>query len=219
MFWLLILAHFVADYPLQPGWLVQAKRRLPGLTFHVAIHLLLMFVVSIGRWRVAWPYLLILALIHFGLDFGKNQLALYKPTWIILPYLLDQVLHILSIGLIASWIDQRPGLALEAPLHSPAIIYSIGYLLATYVWFITERILVHANPAYRQEVNVQFWPRMVTRSALLTCLLLISNGWLAALIASSLFPWPYLSGHYRRRALLTDIGVVLVTWVFILWVR
>jgi hypothetical protein len=39
MFWPLLLSHLVADYPLQTDAMVQAKKTVPGLTVHVAVHL------------------------------------------------------------------------------------------------------------------------------------------------------------------------------------
>ncbi|MGH8588374.1 MAG: hypothetical protein ACREXX_03240, partial [Gammaproteobacteria bacterium] len=38
MFWTLLMCHFVADYPLQTDAVVQAKKRLPGLLWHVTRH-------------------------------------------------------------------------------------------------------------------------------------------------------------------------------------
>ncbi len=48
MFWPLLLSHLVADYPLQTDGMVQAKKTLPGLTVHVAVHLLTMLVFLLG---------------------------------------------------------------------------------------------------------------------------------------------------------------------------
>src|SRR5262245_36208548 len=97
MFWALLLCHLIADYPLQTDAMVQAKKRLPGLTLHVGVHLLTMLVIVLGlagaAWRAALPAVLAVALLHFGIDFWKNELVRLRPQWVIGGYLQDQVLH------------------------------------------------------------------------------------------------------------------------------
>ena len=67
MFWMLLLCHFLADYPLQSDAIVQAKKRLPGLIWHVTIHLVTMLVVILGLLgtdpQVALPAILALRLL------------------------------------------------------------------------------------------------------------------------------------------------------------
>ena len=69
VFWMLMLAHLVGDYPLQPDWMVQAKRTWRGLTLHVGVHLAMLLILA-GTGRSAfWPFLLALAAMHFAIDF------------------------------------------------------------------------------------------------------------------------------------------------------
>lgn len=220
MFWPLLFAHFIADYPLQTDGIVKAKKHWPGLTLHVAIHLVTMLVIVFGivraDWRVVGPFVLALAVLHFGIDTGKNTISKLKPNWIVVPYLLDQVFHMLSILLVAYWIAQAGGVSTLA-IQSSWMIYAIAYVLVTHVWFITERVLVYANKAYQHVVNAQMWSRMVTRAALLTLLLLGWNLWGGGLLITALiFQWPYRSGQYQWRTLSTDVGVVLGAMIFIL---
>jgi hypothetical protein len=214
MLWTLMLAHLLADYPLQTDWMVKMKRTWQGLTLHVAIHFVTMIVLLWPASAALWPYLLVLAGLHFAIDTLKNLLSIWRPQWVIRTYAADQLLHLLSIWLIATWIEQ----AAPAPtplLGGTPVIYAIGYLLATYVWSISERILAHMNPAYQAEVELQLWPRMALRAALLTVILLGSRlaAGTTAIAAVAIF---YLSSQFGRRALLTDIGVTFGSVTFIL---
>jgi hypothetical protein len=213
MFWLLLFAHFVADYPFQTDDMVQAKKAWPGLTAHVAIHLVTMLGLLFGflqaDWRVFGPYVLALALIHFGIDTSKNKVSQQWPQSIIPPYLLDQVCHIISI-LLMVWLMPTQSGPPFAPTWSWAI-YGSAYLLVTHVWFITERVLVYADKPYQQAVTEAAWPRSLGRTILLSALLLGWRVWGGLLLMTGLiFIWLHLTSRHRRRALLTDLAVVVV---------
>ncbi len=144
MFWHLLLAHFLADYPLQPNWMAANKRRLPVLVLHVLIHLgTMLLLVGASRWRI-WPFLLLLSSIHFIIDFGKLAFNAHKPDWVILPYLIDQILHYLSIAGISFWISQTLG-NIALPFSPQLAVLITAYLLVTYVWYISERVMSYAN--------------------------------------------------------------------------
>jgi uncharacterized protein DUF3307 len=153
MFWILLLCHFLADYPLQSDAIVQAKKRLPGLIWHVTIHLITMLVVILGLLgtdsQVALPAILALTGFHFLIDLWKNILSRLRPRWVIFSYLQDQALHLLTILAIAYWAEQAGGPPVF--LNETAwIIPMIGFVLVTHAWFVTERILVHGNQPYQQ---------------------------------------------------------------------
>jgi hypothetical protein len=216
MFWYLLLAHFLADYPLQTSWMVANKRRLPVLAMHAGVHFLTMVALVGSAWKSVWFYLLLLALIHFSIDTGKNLINVHRPNWVILPYIVDQGLHYLSILGISIWISQAvPGGML--PFSSKLAVYLTGFLFATYVWFISERVLTYASPLYREEVVAQAWSRMLTRAGLVGILLWgVGQITPATSLSASAAALPYFSGNYGRRALLTDVGVALGVLVFIL---
>ncbi len=205
----LLLAHLLADYPLQTNWMVQAKRTWPGLTLHVGIHLAVMLVLTAPSFAQSWPFLLMLAALHFAIDSLKNILACRRPHWVTGPYLFDQFLHLLAIGLVAAL------MAHAVPAGNPLIgyswtVYAIGFVLVTYVWFITERIVVYANADYQREITAQKWTRMSARTLLLGIVVWAGHA-LPPIQAWSMLavPLPYFSGTYGRRALLTDIVVVV----------
>ena len=88
----------------------------------------------------------------------------------------------------------------------------LGYLLATYVWFISERIFVRNNPDYLREVDESFIGRMLARGVLLTVFLLISPGFEAFALVTLL---PYAKGTFRARSLAVDAMVALAMAVLI----
>ena len=217
MFWRLLLAHLMGDYPLQTEWLIKNKQRWWGISLHIAIHLAVML-LFIGAASVeAWPKLLVLALFHLILDLTKSRLFSLWPKMVALQYVVDQILHILSIFLVATWIvsDLNPALL---PADSLWPIYAIGYLLVTYVWYISERLFTAHDEKYHEELEQDFWSRMATRALFFT-LFLFAGQSLEIAIGAMAFRLPYMAGPYRRRALLVDISVSLVMAVLILLAR
>ena len=217
MFWHFLFAHLLADYPFQSNWMVLQKRRFSVLLLHIAIHFgTLLAVVGAAR-QFIWPQLLALALIHLGVDLVKNYVNRVRPGWIIGPYFLDQLIHYLSIWLVAAWIESQTGNIL-VPITRTVFIFASAYLLVTYVWFISERILAHSDTAYRKEVVDQLWIRIVSRAAFLSGLLLFWRWFLpVSLSATAVFSVPYLQGKNGVRAFLTDVSVAVAGLVLIVW--
>jgi hypothetical protein len=215
LFWHLFLAHLLADYPLQPYWIVLHKDRWWVLGLHVATHFLVTFVLVGAARTVVWPYILLLALIHYLLDRLKIASSRWWPSWVILPYAIDQALHLMLLAWITSLMLRQvtPG---TLPLGSIWVIYAIAYLLVTHVWFVSERILAYADREYREKVNETAWPRMLARAGILSLALV---GWnaLAPPRFAGVSPvwWPYRPDGYRRRELFTDVSVSLGGLIFI----
>ncbi len=222
MFWTLLLAHLLGDYPLQTDRLVVAKKHLPGLALHVGIHWAVMMLLFIPVIGIAWSYILVVAIFHFGIDAFKNFLSQKRPQWVISPYILDQTLHLSSLLLVSAWMAQTTKLPVW-PVISPWVVYVIGLLLSTYVWFVSERILVYHSDNRQMSINSSMWPRMGTR--LLLYLLVaapLSFTWFLALCAIIIIAIFYSRNNYPRRWLLIDIGVpvviaLLVRAIFVIW--
>ena len=215
IFWYLLLAHLIADYPLQPTWMVLQKARWSVLSLHVAIHFL---ITAILVWPVigeVWIYMLVLAGMHLALDVAKNMVNRMRPKWVIGPYLVDQFIHVGTILGISLLVQRQAG---ELPLEAePAwLILAIVFLLVTYVWHISERIFSYRQPEYRQEVIERLWTRMAARGILLFVLLL---AWFfvpqpgVSLAAAVRFP--YASSKYPGRAFFTDMLVSMAGFLFI----
>jgi len=217
MFWHLLLAHFLADYPLQPNWMANNKRRPPVLFLHVSTHLVVMlFVVGTSR-RALWPFLLLLVSIHCMIDFGKVTLNARKPDWVILPYLIDQALHVTSIAAVVYWAGQS-AVSLELPFSPQLAVFATAYLLVTYVWYISERVVTYAAPDYRQELVAQAWPRMFARAFFLSSFLWLIGPRLAIQEnPAMLVTIPYVASRYGRRAIAIDFLVAVGGLFFVLW--
>jgi hypothetical protein len=214
MFWHLFLAHLIGDYPLQSDWLVENKRNLWGLSLHVGIHLAVTLLILGSASAEVWPKVLLLIFVHFLLDLAKSSLLSKWPKHVGLQYVMDQVLHIVSIFLVASWIesDLDPGFM---PVNTTWAVYAIGYLLVTYVWYITERLFTVEDAIYQIILENQFWPRMIVRAFMLTIFLFIGQSLEIVLVGMALL-MPYRSGAYHRRTLVVDVLVSLAITAFIL---
>lgn len=231
MFWILLLAHFIADYPLQVPWILRAKRTLRGLSAHVAIHIVVMGILVSPTLAQVWPQVAAIAAAHFIVDAGKNAVMGWRPRWVVRSYLIDQALHMLVLWLACVSIAQRAPAAVPFLPPNLAVIFS-GYLVATYVWFISERIFAHQDEDYVQEINRYGAARMAARGLLLTIFLALaalafgfdvssaerparafagsfSFQAPSAQVSLALAVLPYLAGTFRRRAAITDTLVAL----------
>jgi hypothetical protein len=222
MFWYLLLAHFIADYPLQSDWFVKYKNRFSVLLLHAGVHLVTMLViVGAAAWQV-WPYLMLLAGIHLLIDVLKNLQRRLRPQWISIPYWMDQVVHYAVIGGV-SWLIVSIEGVVDLPFNRTIVIYALGFLFATQVWFVSERVMTLKQPEYRPFVVEQVSSRMLARACLLAFFLItwkfltgtFPNVTLLFLPAAGLaLYWPYRSTG-SRRGLLTDITVALFSAAFI----
>jgi hypothetical protein len=99
MFYLFLLAHLVADFILQPYWLVVRKRRWDGLLIHGGIVLACMLALPLAdRSALAlWPAMLGIALVHIAADWWKVRYGDRLPGPPIVPFMLDQVIHVATL--------------------------------------------------------------------------------------------------------------------------
>lgn len=218
MFWYLFFAHLVADFPLQTYWMAVNKHRIGVLFLHVVIHLLVSFVIiSLVAFELR-PFVVALAIIHFLIDYGKTYISKLRPNWVIASYFVDQLLHISSIVLISVLIAGRTGLPPFA-LEPIWLILMIAYLMITYVWYISERIIGTIDSDYFKQVVDKAWSRMLARTLFLTLMLvsLISVS-SVNLAFASLVRFPYRAESFGYRALLIDLLISSGGAVFIILV-
>jgi hypothetical protein len=138
----LLLAHFLGDFLLQPqSWVKDKENRKiksPKFYLHITIHGLLVLIVLMDI--NFWPLALILAFSHGIIDILKlyAQKKTNKPKW----FLIDQLLHILSIILL--WIVFfSPEIDLSLWLNNESIwIYTIALLFLTQVSGIVIQVLM-----------------------------------------------------------------------------
>ncbi len=102
LFWLLLLAHFIADFPLQSDEIFALKSKYK---WGVLPHILISFITNL---IIAFPYLsfksfwlavVFLVSVHFLLDWSKILLTHKFLSDSLFIFLLDQLFHIFFIWL------------------------------------------------------------------------------------------------------------------------
>jgi len=214
MFWVLLLSHLLGDFLLQSDWMARNRTKSWVLLLHGGIHFALMLLL-VGQDRILlWPYLGLLVLIHIGQDSIKIKLNKIFTNQVIPMYILDQIVHILTIAVFTRWCEQAAG-PISIPTKPVWALIAIVYLFVSYVWFISERVFNYTNPDYQRNINLTKFPRMLTRSGL-TSLVLVAQMWAIPGMAATLY-YPYPQSNFRRRAIYTDLSVSLVAGLFLIW--
>jgi hypothetical protein len=215
MVWNLLFAHFLGDFLFQTDWMVRNRDNLWVLGLHGSIHFVLM-VLLVGSYRtVLWPYLLLVAMMHFTQDRIKNNLTNRRPDLIPKAFIVDQVLHYITIWAVVWWSQVAVG-SIPLPAKPLWALFGMTYLIITYVWFISERVLNFGDRDYIRNINSTKYSRMLIRAGLLSLFLLVRN--LAAASLALVLPNPYPRSKFRGRAVLTDLSVSLLAAVFLAWV-
>ena len=208
LFWYLGLAHWLADFPLQSDWIAQHKANAWVLSLHALIHFLVLLVVVYPAAGLAWPFLLALAVTHFIIDALKGWLNVRRPAWGARLYVVDQILHIVSLALAATWISTSIG---KIPVAVPvwAAIIASGLVWVTFVWGITERVLWSRLRSASREGAVRPWQRLVFRIGLYAAILLARQ---ALIPAALVLPvgLSYSASPVGKRTFWTDTVVSLV---------
>lgn len=106
-FWILLLAHEIGDFPLQTDFIYKLKRTYSwGVIPHVLVCslanliALLPFIANIKIWLA----IIVLGIVHYLLDRGKIIVFTQANKDNFFNFILDQILHILSIWLVATWL-------------------------------------------------------------------------------------------------------------------
>lgn len=134
-----ILAHLLGDFVFQPGSLVLWKARSKkGVFAHSLIHLainflvLLPFLINGYLWLI--PAAAIISFVHFWLDLAKINYNLSHDQKV-LPFVVDQLLHLLTILLVYFFIS-------EIPLTLPEGTFYVVYSDIRIIIFLSFLILV-----------------------------------------------------------------------------
>jgi len=130
----LVLAHLVADFPLQINKIYYMKTRsLKGLALHVGVHLFVTCLV-IRDPLENWPPLVLIGLAHFAIDKFKSR---WKGP-VLDGFLLDQLLHVTSLTMIMALFPVRP--AIQEEWLYPALAYAMLPALLMGAWVVvTEK--------------------------------------------------------------------------------
>lgn len=93
----LLLAHLVSDFLLQPHALLKHKKRVCGLAIHSLINGAAAYLL-LASWS-EWLVPVLIAVSHFLIDFAKQRLR--RHTQVI--FALDQLLHLTVIALVIGY--------------------------------------------------------------------------------------------------------------------
>lgn len=128
-----LLAHLIADFPLQTNKMIALKKQGPmGICLHVLVHVVvasLLLQDSMSNWLL----LLLLACIHWVIDWTKIALS----TDTVSSFISDQIAHVVSIVVIvgiAFGLEIVPETALPDRVLYPAIAYAILLASMVFIW-------------------------------------------------------------------------------------
>lgn len=149
MFYVFLAAHLIADFVLQPLWLVQRKRHWHGLFIHGGIVLAIMLLIPLFDRSALqlWPAMLAITAIHVVADRLKVHYIDRHLKPAIVPFLLDQIIHlgtlalVLSLALPASSIWQLSGSTAAVPA-----LYVSAYVIAAFAAPIG--VMVWLDPSF-----------------------------------------------------------------------
>jgi hypothetical protein len=108
-FWSLLLAHVIADFPLQTDAVFRLKTKyswgvLPHVLICTVINILALYpYLNNGN---VWGAIVALGIIHIILDRTKISVSEKIARDNFFQFFLDQVLHVLSIWVVAAWLSQ-----------------------------------------------------------------------------------------------------------------
>lgn len=218
LFALLLLAHVLADFVLQPDWMVRRKREPRVLVGHTGIVLVLSLaaiapyattralVVSVG-----------LALAHAGIDALKLRWEKDRPQ--LGAFLLDQALHVGTLGLAVLLI--APGAPLVGQPAGEALVaraaaVAAGYLFLARGGAAIVRLTLHRFKQLREEMEAsQGEPRysvgavvgMVERALIATFVIVgVWEGVAGVIAAKSIARYPeFKRGHFADYFLLGSL--------------
>jgi hypothetical protein len=126
----LLLAHLIADFPLQTDGVYRFKARSwVGVAVHSLIHVLaaMLLVRGSGQYLPAWIFLLVT---HFLTDFIKLRV---KTRLMSTGFLVDQLAHLVVVILIAAW---HPGMQSVLPTWLLLVALAYAWVPATlmFLW-------------------------------------------------------------------------------------
>ena len=146
----LLLAHLLADFPLQLDSINRWKMKGPlGLLPHIAIYTAVTALI-LRNPLSCWPMVLNLTLSHFIIDFVKTKAEGDAQSPLL--FILDQVMHVLSVIVLATWGSAHWGSdwsALPVEIVYPALLYAclLGVMVFLWVW-ANRQTIYHARPQH-----------------------------------------------------------------------
>lgn len=162
IFWLLLIAHIIADF-IQPIKLLEWRKSKPwGIELHSLIYTVLSAFMLYGFMDSWLQIALILGIIHLIIDRVKLKFQnLYKKPSVA-AFVVDQFLHILSISLVVKFADLFSNEYFYG-IGEKHISYMAGYLLVSLAGsiliFETERTI--NQPKNTNQAYIGWRPRIM----------------------------------------------------------
>jgi len=137
MIYLFLLAHLTADFVFQPYWLVVRKQRWDGLLIHGGIVLVCMLMLPLADRAVLalWPAMLGITAVHILADWWKVRRGDRIPGPPIVPFMLDQAIHVATLG---------AALALALPAEQ---VWAAAYVIAACATPIA--VMIWLDPSFQ----------------------------------------------------------------------
>ncbi len=157
----LLLAHLFADFPLQSNKLARLKKSsIRGVLIHVLIYMGATALL-LQQPLHYWPLVLGLGIAHFIIDAVK---LLYQSQRAILSFVIDQVMHVITVVLavyLADWAwHPVPQGILSNHLLGPAFICALLLAIMVFCWIWT-------NDLSEEQIKRYFLLRWVKNEILL----------------------------------------------------
>jgi hypothetical protein len=132
IFFTLILAHLIADFPLQTNGIFALKlKSKKGIALHVFIHLIVTgFLIKEPFTHL--PLFIILGVTHFLVDWLKLRFPTNRQA---AGFLLDQVLHLIVLVFLSA-ISTTVQSALPDGLLFGALIYAFFPPIIMFLWLL-----------------------------------------------------------------------------------
>jgi hypothetical protein len=217
-----LVAHLVADFVLQPYWLIQRKRRWSGLLIHGGIVLACMLALAwiAPGWLALWPAMLAITAIHIASDWWKvhHGDALFPHP--IHGFLVDQCIHLMTIiGVLYMTLPAAELWHVQALPGGQMVWAAAGYIVAAFATPIA--VMVWLDPVARYS-GLAGWARArsfvlgaVVLSLTLSAATLTVPATLVGMVVAT--QWP-LSKHPLDKPLgmLVVMGVSALTGVSLL---
>jgi len=233
----LYLAHVVADFLVQPGWVVRNKRRPHGFAAHAALHVVAACAaVNIGLTARLFLGIVALAVAHVVLDDVKNRFANDGP----IAFAVAQAAHLLAVGVTAVWMTTSWAGAIDlmaqAARSKRLYLYVSSYVAVVFgggsvVQKVTQSFLdqIHANVAASKPglLNAGKYIGWVERFLILTFVLAGYDAAVGLLLAAkAVVRYPEIKedtkSHFAEYFLigtLTSVGLALVAGIAIRKIR
>lgn len=142
LFVVLVCAHVLADFLLQPDRIAKNKHQLGVLSLHAGVHAILSWLLF--GFQIAWQIPVTIFLSHFLIDFLKQKVSDTVCT-----FCVDQLLHITVLALLAAGVAPVELWGGFDPVYKPLVLTSGFVATVQGSGFLVGRVaarLIEQNP-------------------------------------------------------------------------